>query len=154
MAQLHVALLHVERPASELVECDSAALDLDSDGMDSFGSDRYCALDGGDHDESYAALLDAGFAPHDPVLDVLKPEAVKVPVALLSVKVPETSLSDRGGVDFTVQSGGQVTSIGGGRQFLLAGKNYEETCSELRGAGFDLHRNMLDALAQATTRRA
>lgn len=150
MAQMHVAVLHVERPEAELVDGEAVVLDLAPDGEDSFGLDRYCALDGGDYDKTCAALLGAGFAPHDPVFGELQSAAATVPVVLLGVTVPETELRDSAGVDLTVQSGGQVVSIGGGRQFALEGKDYDETCSALRGAGFDLHRGMLDALAQAT----
>lgn len=51
MTPPHVAVLHVERPDSELVDGGIVILDPAVDGEDSFGSDRYCALDGGDHNE-------------------------------------------------------------------------------------------------------
>lgn len=153
MAEVHVAVLHVERPEADLVDGETVDLDLGPDNEDSFGLDRYCALDGGDYDKTSAMLLRAGFTPHDSMLDDSESETVTVPVVVLGVTVPHTALRDSGGVDLTVQSGGQVVSIGGGRQFVLEGKDYDETCAALRAAGFDLHRRILEALAQATLGR-
>ena len=153
MAEMHVAVLHVERPEAELADGRTVVLDLAPESEGSFGLDRYCALDGGDYDETCAALLGAGFAPHDQTLDDLESATAAVPVVLLSVTVPETALRDSGRVDLTVQPGGQVVSIGGGKRFAFESKNYDETCAALLEAGFGLHRGMLDALAQATAIR-
>lgn len=149
MAEVQVAVLHVERPETELTDGRTVALDLSSESEGSFGLDRYCALDGGDHEATRTALRGAGFALHDRVGDASGPATAAVPVVLLSVTVPETALCG-GGVDLIVGPGGSVVSIDGGQRFVLEGRDYDETCAALQGAGFDLHRRVLDSLEQAT----
>lgn len=150
MAEVQVAVLHVERPETELMDGRTVTLELSPESEGSFGLDRYCALDGGDHGETRAALRGIGFTPHERLGDASGPATVVVPVVLLSVTVPTTALRGGGAVDLTVGSGGSVVSIGGGQQFALEGKDYDETCAALLSAGFDLHRRVLDALEQAT----
>lgn len=150
MAEVQVAVLHVERPETELIDGRTVALDLSPESAGSFGLDRYCALDGGDYEETEAALRSIGFTSHGRVGDVSESAVAAVPVVVLSVAVPEAALRASGGVDLTVGPGGSVVSIGGGQQFALEGKDYDETCAALLSAGFDLHRRVLDALEQAT----
>lgn len=153
MAERHVAVLYVERPEADLAAGNSDIPSLACLADASFGSDRYGAFDGGDYSGTCAALMGIGFVPYDQVLAVLEPATSAVPVAVQIVTAPELAPGCSGGADWAIQFDDAPVFIGGGQEFTLEGKDYDETCAALRGGGFGLHENLLDALSQATVGR-